>query len=249
MSEQASTPRALRGLVLGFTLSAVNLAGAFLTVLALGGLAPWTSWQFIGLFGVLEVATGIGFIVGPNIWHLPVAAGKLQNRTLVRLAASTIFIPHWAAGAKTLAGLALVGAALWNTGIGFATVALLPLIVFIVAWVVGASLIAARWGVARPDLDVLFIDVRRPGKPAYELPGFSISASVVQLLINLGPFPAVKIFSPSLFYRPEMAPSPALLAWTGGIAVALMIVGLASWRGRIGWRAPRPQQREAEKFA
>src|SRR5215213_5178427 len=36
--QRIQPPRLLRGLVLGLTLSAVNLAGAFLTVIALGGL-------------------------------------------------------------------------------------------------------------------------------------------------------------------------------------------------------------------
>jgi hypothetical protein len=32
-------------------LSFVNLIGVIVTAAALGGLAPWSGWQFIGLFG------------------------------------------------------------------------------------------------------------------------------------------------------------------------------------------------------
>src|SRR6185503_1560402 len=48
--------RAFSGLALVFALSFVNLVGILVTATALGGIAPWTRWQFIGMFGVVELA-------------------------------------------------------------------------------------------------------------------------------------------------------------------------------------------------
>jgi hypothetical protein len=61
--------RAFRGLVLVFVLSFMNLVGVLLTATVLGGIAPWTRWQFIGLFGVVEVASGLANVLSPNIWR------------------------------------------------------------------------------------------------------------------------------------------------------------------------------------
>ena len=48
MSPPAGTwKRAFRGLFLTFTLSFVNLFGLIFTLSALGGLAPWSAWQFV----------------------------------------------------------------------------------------------------------------------------------------------------------------------------------------------------------
>ncbi|MBI2760777.1 MAG: hypothetical protein HYX51_05060 [Chloroflexi bacterium] len=241
--------RTLRFGLPGFVLSFVNLLGAFLTIAALGGLGAWTEWQFIGLFGAVEVATGIAFIIGPNIWHLPVAQGNTTCRTDVQLAASTILLPHWAASAKAAAGFALAVAAAWHEGAGVATLGLPVFIVAICSAVIGLSLVVARAGVARPDLDVLNIVVKRPGRKDHELPGISLGASVVQLLANVGSFPAVKLFAPSMFYQPEIGPSPRVLALSAAIGALLTLAGYAAWRGRMSWRAPREQQREAERVA
>src|SRR5919197_5739849 len=96
--------RAFRGLFLTFTLSFVNLVGIIFTLSALGGLAPWSPWQFIGAFGVLEAASGIANVISPNIWRLPVAEVKTSQRTGVELAASALLLPHWAALARFGAG-------------------------------------------------------------------------------------------------------------------------------------------------
>jgi hypothetical protein len=244
-----SIRRTLRYGLPGFVLSFINLAGAFLTIAALGGLGAWSDWQFIGFFAAVEVATGIAFVIGPNIWHLPVAQGDLGDRTRIQLAASTILIPHWAAVAKAVGGLVLLVTAMWKEGAGPATLGLLPFMLAIVAAVLGVSLLAARWGVARPDLDVYTFVIRRPKRPEHTLPGISLSASVVQLLTNLGAFPLVKVMAPGSFYRPEMGPSPGVLAFCLVIGLPLLAVGLIAWQGRIRWHAPRAQQRDAEKVA
>ena len=78
--------RAFRGLFLTFTLSFVNLVGIIFTLSALGGLAPWSPWQFVGAFGVLEAASGLANVISPNIWRLPVAQVETSRRTDVELA-------------------------------------------------------------------------------------------------------------------------------------------------------------------
>ena len=87
--------RAFRGLALVFLLSFLNLIGLFLTVTALGGVAPWSRWQFIGAFGVLEAASGLANVISPNIWRLPIAELQTSERTDVKLAGSALLLPHW----------------------------------------------------------------------------------------------------------------------------------------------------------
>ncbi|MEP6871421.1 MAG: hypothetical protein ABI939_06165 [Anaerolineaceae bacterium] len=236
----------LRGLALGLTLSVLNLAGAFLTLLALGGLGAWTGTQFIGLFGLLEVATGAAFVVGPNVWRLPVAAAELEPGTRVRFAASTILIPHWAGGMKSIAGFALVGWAAAHEGVALGTAGAILIVVSVCAISIAVSMLFARIGCARPNLDVFQISIKRPGHKAIELPGMSIGASFVQTLLNIMTFPTIKLMSPSSLYSPELSPSPKLLAVLGLVALVMTAAAFAVWSDRLAWRATRPQQREAE---
>ena len=60
MSSGRESGRAFRGLALVFLLSFVNLVGVIFTAAALGGVEPWTRWQFVGAFGVIEAASGLG---------------------------------------------------------------------------------------------------------------------------------------------------------------------------------------------
>ncbi len=242
-----ATPRPLSGLLLGGLLSLLNLAGAFVTLMALGGLGNWAGWQFVGVFALAELATGTGFIIGPNIWRLPVA--QARSRVPVRLAASTVLIPHWAAGAKALMGGVLLVAAAARVGVGPASGGVLLVAFGMLALVVGLSLLAARAGVAHPDRDVFEVVIRRHGHPARELPAISISAIVVQLLLNVGVFPLVKLTEPSILFAPEIAPSAPFLGWSVVAGSATLAAGLIAWTGRLALRAPREQQREAEQHA
>jgi hypothetical protein len=239
-------PRALRGLLLGLVLSALNLAGAFLAITALGGLGAWTPTQFVGMFGLLELATGLAFIVGPNIWRLPVAEANTPHRTPVQLAASTLLILHWAAGAKALAGLVLLGVSASRDGIGPATVGVPVLALALVVFVLALSLVVARLGVARPDRDVVFLTIRRPGHKDHALPGISIGASLLQVLLNLGPYPAVKVLGPDTLFQPVLGPAPDVLGWTLAVTAVLVGAAVLAWWGRLTWHAPQEQQREAE---
>lgn len=241
--------RAFRGLALGLSLSAINLAGAAVALWSFGGFSGWSQAQFIGLFGVLEIATGAVSIFGPNIWRLPVAQAQTSPRTDVRLALSTILIPHLAASAKLIAGLAMVVYALAEEGASPASAGLVALSGLLAIAISAGTLALARIGVEWPTVDVWSLTIHRAGHEDLPLPAFSLTSLLALFLINIGIFPAVKLLPPGVLYQPEMAPSAAVLAWTGAIAVALVAGALAAWHGRLSLRAPREQQREAEAAA
>jgi hypothetical protein len=154
----ADTPgkpmRAVRGLLLTFILSFINLVGIIFTLSALGGLEPWSTWQFIGAFGVLEAASGIANIISPNIWRLPIAALQTSRRTSVDLAASALLLPHWAALARFGAGMVLVGLAAAHEGLDPGSTALIPFIAALAWLIVAISALVARLALMRPEIDV-----------------------------------------------------------------------------------------------
>src|SRR5581483_3344172 len=113
--------RFLRGLVAGILIALVDIVGVFLGVYLSGGLGDWSNWEFAGIFGLFEIITGIAFIIGPNIWRLPVIEASTTEQVPVRLAVSTVFIAHWTAGLKIIVGLALLFGALTQTGAGIIT--------------------------------------------------------------------------------------------------------------------------------
>jgi hypothetical protein len=240
--------RAFRGLALVFVLSFVNLVGVIFTAAALGGVEPWTRWQFVGAFGVIEAASGLANVISPNIWRLPVAELQTSERTDVRLAASALLLPHWGGLARFGAGFACLVLAAWQDGLGPASAALVPF-VLAVAWsVLALSAVLARAGVARPDLDVFQIVVRWGGREK-EAPPVSIGASFFQFLLSIVTIPAVKLLPPSVLYQPELGPSRDALLAALGVSVALAMLVWLLWAGRIQLAAPREQQREAEKHA
>jgi hypothetical protein len=242
------TKRAFRGLFLTFTLSFVNLVGIMFTLTALGGLAPWSRWQFIGAFGVLETASGIANVISPNVWRLPVAQVETSRRTDVELAASALLLPHWGALARCGAGLVLMAVAAWHEGLAPSSVALIPF-VFALAWLILAISIAfARVALLRPDLDVLGVSIRWGGK-VRDAPPLSLSASVLQFLLSIATLPAAKVLPPSILYQSELAPSAEGLLALLAAAVIVGLLALLLWWGRIAITAPREQQREAEDHA
>jgi hypothetical protein len=240
--------RAFRGLALVFVLSFVNLLGVGFTVTALGGLAPWSRWQFVGVFGVIEAASGLANVLSPNIARLPVAELQTSRRTDVRLAASALLLPHWGGLARCFAGLVCVAIAGWQEGVGVASLALVPLLLALAWTVLAIAALVARAGVARPDLDVVQLVVRRGGRER-ELSPLSIGASVFQFLIGIATIPAVKLLAPSVLYRPELGPSPEALLVVLALSAALGALVYLSWSGRVASDAPAEQQREAEKHA
>lgn len=248
MSERQEGGRAFRGLVLVFFLSFVNLLGLIVTVTALGGTDPWTRWQFVGAFGVLEAASGLANVLSPNLWRLPVAELQTSERTDVRLAASALLLPHWGGLARCLAGLVCVAVAGWREGVGAGSLTLAPLLLALAAVVLAVSALVARAGVARPHVDVVQLVVRWRRREN-ELRPLSIGASVLQFLLGVATIPAVKLLPPSVLYGEELEPSGGAVLTAVALAAALAAAVYVSWAGRLGARAPREQQREAEEHA
>jgi hypothetical protein len=242
------TGRAFRGLVLVFLLSFLNLLGLVLTVAALGGLAPWSRWQFVGAFGVIEAASGLANVISPNIWRLPVAELETSKRTDVKLAASALLLPHWGGLARCAAGLVCLGLAAWYEGLGPASIALVPFVLALGWLILAISAALARAGVARPDLDVVQL-VLRWGKREKESRPISIGAAVFQFVLSVATIPVVKVLPPSVLYQPELGPSLDALLATGALSAVVVLLAYFLWAGRVDVHAPREQQREAEEQA
>jgi hypothetical protein len=238
--------QAARSLFLTLVLSFVNLAGAFVTLTALGGIEPWTSLQFVGLFGAMETALGLAYLFAPNAWRLPVAEANTPDRTQVRLAASTLLIPHWLAAAKTVGGIAMIIYAGASEGFDAGSILLPVSILSIAVAILGLTVAIARLGAARPDLDVFFLVIRRPRREEWELPGLSVTGIAMQLLSNFGIFPAVKLLQPDALFQPQIAPSSGLVLGSVAAAAAGCLLAALAWRGRTAWHAPAEQEREAE---
>jgi hypothetical protein len=218
------------------------------TATALGGLAPWSRWEFIGAFGVLEAASGLANVISPNVWRLPVAELTTTGRTDVKLAGSTLLLPHWGGLARCAAGLVCLAVAAWQNGLGPASAGLVPF-VFALAWsILAISAVLARAGVARPDLDVFQLVVRW-GRREKELPPVSISAAALQFVLTIVTLPAVKLLPPSVLYQPEPGPSLDALLLALALSAFLLALVYLLWSGRIEWAAPREQQHEAEEHA
>jgi hypothetical protein len=247
-SSRQRSGRAFRGLALVFLLSFLNLAGVVVTAAALGGVAPWSPWQFIGLFGVIEGASGLANVISPNLWRLPVAELQTSARTDVKLAASALLLPHWGGLARSAAGLVCVALAAWQEGLGPASAALVPFALALAWSILALSAVVAWAGVARPDIDVVQFVVRW-GRRERELPAISIGASVLQFLLSIATIPAVKLLPPSVLYQPEIGPSTAALLVMLGVASVLTLLVYLLWADRIEVRAPVEQQREAEEHS
>jgi hypothetical protein len=218
------------------------------TATALGGLAPWSRWEFVGVFGVLEAASGLANVISPNVWRLPVAELTTSERTDVKLAGSTLLLPHWGGLARCAAGLVCLAIAAWQNGLGPASAGLVPF-VFALAWsILAISAVLARAGVARPDLDVFQLVVRW-GRREKELPPVSISAAALQFVLTIVTLPAVKLLPPSVLYQPEPGPSQDALLLALALSAFLLALVYLLWSGRIEWAAPREQQHEAEEHA
>jgi hypothetical protein len=242
-----SSARAFRGLSLVFALSFLNLVGVIVTAAALGGVEPWTRWQFVGLFGLLEAASGLANVISPNLWRLPITELQTSDGTEVKLAGTALFLPHWGGLARTAAGVVFLGAAAWQeSGVGTVTLGLVPLVLALASTILAISAILARVGVARPDLDVLQFVVRW-GLRERELRPISVGASVFQFLLSIATIPAAKLLPPSVLYQPELGPSASALLATLATAAALLVLVYGLWSNRIEWKAPREQQLDAEQ--
>jgi hypothetical protein len=202
----------------------------------------------VGAFGVLEAASGLANVISPNIWRLPVAELTTSDRTKVKLAGSTMLLPHWGGLARCAAGVVCLGAAAWEEGLGPVSVGLVPFVIALGWSILAISAILARVGVARPDLDVFQVVVRW-GRREKELHPISISAALFQFVLTIVTLPAVKVLPPSVLYRPEAGPSMAALLVVLAVSAVLLAAVYGVWAGQIRRAAPREQQREAEEHA
>jgi hypothetical protein len=227
-------------------LSFVNLVGVIFTATALGGLAPWSRWQFLGVYGVTEAASGLANVISPNIWRLPIAELQTSKRTDVRLAGSALWLPHWGGLARFAAGFVCMALAAWQEGLGAASVGLVPLVLALAWSILAISAVLARAGVARPDLDVVQLVVRW-GRREKEMTPISIGASLFQFLLGIVTIPVVKLLPPSVLYQPELGPSVEALVLMLAVSAALLVLVYFVWFGRIDVEAPAEQQREAEE--
>lgn len=187
-------------------------------------------------------------MISPNIWRLPVAELTTSEQTRVKVAASTLLLPHWGGLARFAAGVICLGAAAWQEGFGLASAGLLPLVVALAWSILAISAVLARAGVSRPDLDVFQLVVRW-GRRESELQPVSISAVVFQFVLTIITLPAVKLLPPSTLYQPEPGPSLNALLVALALSAALLAFVYLLWYGRIEWAAPPEQQREAEENA
>lgn len=242
-------PSFFRGLALGLTLSVLNFLGLFLTILLLGGLGEWSIAQFVGVFGIFEISTGLAFILCPNVWRMPVIEAETSEREAIRLALNTLFIPHWAGGAKALAGGIMVAYALTAEGAGLGSIGLVPFAILAAIGTVTGSIAVARWGVARPEFDVVHVVIKRPRRDDMPLPGLSMSAATLQIISGTFALPILKILEPGAFFAPAFAPSPMVLAVTGAVVAGVSALALFVWRDRLSWVAPPEQQQKAEEPA
>jgi hypothetical protein len=240
--------QAFRGLFLTFLLTFINFTGIIFTLTALGGLAPWSRWQFAGAFGLLEIAAGLANVISPNIWRLPIAELRTSKRTETKLAGSALLLPHWGAFARCAAGLVLVALAAWQEGLAPASAALIALVLALAWLILAISAALARVALTRPDIDVVQIVVRWRGR-VKEIPPVSLSAAFVQFVLSIATLPAAKLLSPSVLYQPELAPSAAALLITLSTSAILGALVCVLWSGRIAFQAPREQQQEAEEHA
>jgi hypothetical protein len=229
-------------------LSFLNLIGLVLITTALGGVDPWSRWQFIGAFGLIEAASGLANVISPNIWQLPITELQTSGRTNVKLAASALLLPHAGGLARFSAGAVCLAIAAWHEGLGPASVALVAFLAALAWSVIALSAVVARAGVAWPHRDVVQLVVRWGGGEK-ELRPISIGAAVLQFLLSIAVVPAVTLLPPSLLYQPELAPSGEALVVALVLSGLLLVLVYVLWAGRIERSAPPEQQREAEEHA
>ena len=166
----------------------------------------------------------------------------------MKLAASTLLLPHWGGLARCGAGVVCLAIAAWQEGLGPASIGLVPLVLALAWSIVAISAVLARAGVARPELDVVQFVVRWRRREN-ELTPISIGAAALQFGLSIMTLPAVKLLPPSVLYQPELGPSRNALLVALGLSIALLVRRALLWAGRIELHAPAEQQREAEEGA
>jgi hypothetical protein len=233
--------KTVRGLGLTFAISFINLAGLMLALTALGGPGDWSGGRFVGLFGVLEAGWGLAALWAPNFWRLPVVVSPYRDEEPQEISRRTVLAVHWMALGKLAAGAGLMAYAAVDQGVSVQSFGLLPLVGAVALWVLAVSALIARAGVARPDLDVVQIVFHRAGQRHALIP-VSVGASIFQAFLSLWTVVALSLPVRSLF-QPEFAPSGALLAVVGVVALAFGAAALAVWKPYLSGEEQVPPER------
>jgi hypothetical protein len=236
-------------LFLPLTLSFLNFTGLLLSAISLKALGDWSTWQFAGLFGIMEASQGLASILQPNIWHLPVVELETSDRTRVKMAWSTIFLPHWGGAARAFGGSTIIVVSAVHHGDVQASAALIvPLVVVLASLWVCATMLVARLGVKYADTDVVQLLVKWRGK-THELRPLSIGASLFQFALGISTLPVANILSPRVLFDPGVRLEPAFFFATLAFTALVAALAYLVWRGRFAVQAPREQQREVEQNA
>jgi hypothetical protein len=218
----------LRGLVLTFAVSFLNLVGLTLALTVLDARGDWESARFLGLFGLLEAGWGLAALLAPNFWRLPVVVSPYRDEEPQEISRRTVLRPHWAALGKLAAGVFLIGYAAAREGVSPESLGIVPLVLAIAVWVLAVSALLARAGTARPDLDVVQIVFHRAGKP-YPLVPVSLGAAIFQAFLSLWTVLALALPAQSLF-QPEFAPTGALLGASVAVALVFGAAAALAWK-------------------
>jgi len=247
--ESSTAKRAFRGLFLPLSLSFINFAGLLLSAISLKALGDWTTWQFAGMFGILEASQGLASILQPNIWHLPVVELETSDRTRTKLAWSTIFLPHWGGAARAFGGtVIIVASAVHHGDVQPTAVLIVPLVIVLAALWVNATMLVARLGVAHAQTDVVQFVVKWRGQ-THELKPLSIRASLLQFCLGIMTLPIANSLSANALFDPGLRLDPLILAATLLVTLVTSVLTVVVWQGRFAMRAPREQQVEVEQNA
>lgn len=210
-----------------YCLSLFNFGAVYLCALSLGGTDGWTASQFAGLYGWVDMSTGLGNVYAWNFWQISQKAERMHGRA--RFDATT-FRPKWESFARAFAGLTLMAWAVYAAGIGAATLWFLPDTLLLIVALFCLSGILARMSIAWPDIDIIHLHIRWLGKE-FDLPPLSIATSFLQLWLTVAALPIVAAVSRDVLYRPEIAPSTAAGILCATVALVAFAGFMACWRG------------------
>ncbi len=233
-AERAKRPRKL---VLTFIASLINFSGLLLTLEAFGARRLWTELQFAGLFGLIEIATGMANLYGANFWfifdevpaggrsfRLPLRELSFHRDGLVRMAAGGVLLAISAAAA----------------GVTSQSLMLVPAVLLLAVAMFGLSGAFARISLTWPTQDIVKLTAEWHGQ-VRDITPLSISSSFLQLWWTLLALPVVAVLPHKELFHPEIWPSPHLIGVLIGFAVVCLGLFIATWHGRLGWRSAASQ--------
>jgi hypothetical protein len=214
-------------LCLIYVLALANFAGILVTANALGSSAAWTTSQFAGLYGWIETSTGLGNVYAWNFWQISQNAERMHGRARFDIVR---FKPHWQGLARGLAGITLMLWAAVENGVRPASLWFLPYTFLLVATLFCISALFARVSIAWPELDIIRLRAHWRNRD-HDLPPLSIATSVLQLWLTVLALPLVGVLAPGALFQPRFAPATTVGLVTGGLALAMIVLFSAVWRG------------------